>query len=358
MSFDDFRSYVEQVRNANPLVDVIGADAELRPTGRTLMCSSPLRGDRTPSFAVYEDEQRWYDFGTSEGGDVFAYVMARDGVEFREAVDTLAARADMEAWGQRDAGDAHSREVLSGFIERRWVAELINEAADFYHRTLPDRVREMISEQWGFTNDQIDMFKIGWANGALLTYLHNERGEKIDRLIKTGLFVRTGSGIIDFFERRIMFPYFEGGLARYMIGRRVEGHTSDTDYERGKYKKQLRHSARNDYVSNHVNHILFGLDSCRGRRDVLVITEGITDAMSAIASGFSCISPVTVAFREQDIRRMVDAAKQFRRVVIFNDLDETSGAGTKGALKTAAALFKAGVDVRIVDLRSVTGAAA
>jgi len=138
----------------------------------------------------------------------------------------------------------------------------------------------------------------------------------------------------------------------------VEGHTDDTDYERGKYKKQLRHSARHEYVSKHVEHILFGLDSLRGRRDVLVITEGITDAMSAIASGFACVSPVTVTFRDKDVERMVEIAKRFERAVIFNDMKEDSEAGTKGALKTAAALFRAGVDARIVDPRHSLGEAA
>ncbi len=356
MSLDDFKSYVESVRSANTIVSVVGADAELVPTGRVLLCSSPLRRDRTPSFAVYDDDDRWYDFGTSEGGDVFKYIMMRDSCDFRAAVDTLAARAGLEAWGSQGEGDAHSREILAGLLERRWVAELINEACDYYHRTLPDRVREIIRKQWGFSDEHIDKFKIGWSNGALFPFMHNDLGIKTDRLIKTGLFVRTKEGLIDFFERRIVFPYFEHGLARYMIARRVEGHTSDSEYERGKYKKQLRHNKRHEYVSKHVRHILFGMDSLRGRRDVLVITEGITDAMSAIASGFACVSPVTIAFRDADIERIVEASTGFRRVVIFNDLEEKSGAGTKGALKTAAALFKAGVDVRIVDLRSLVAA--
>lgn len=354
MSLDDFRNYVEDVRQANPIAEVVGDNATLTHTGRVLMCSSPLRRDRTPSFAVYDDG-RWYDYGTSEGGDVFKYVMLRDGVEFREAVDVLATRAGVELWSTRgvDVETVAAREILAGMLERRWVAELINEAADYYHRVLPTRVREMVRDTYGFTDEQIDAFKVGWSSGALLPYLHIELGHSVDRLIKTGLFVRTARGPVDFFEHRIMFPYFEHGLARYMIGRRVEGHTSDVQYERGKYKKQLTHSERNNYVSKHVTHILFGLDSMRGRREVLVIAEGITDAMSAIAHGFACISPVTVTFRDADIERMIEHAKRFTRVVIFNDIGDASNAGTKGALKTAAALFRADIDVRIVDLGSL-----
>lgn len=352
MSLEAFRDYVEAVRTANPLADVVGADAQLTRTGRALMCSSPLRHDSDPSFAVYDDD-RWYDFGTSSGGDVFSYVMARDRIDFRDAVDRLAVRAGLETWAGRRSDDAATREMAEALLERRWVAEIINEAADYYHRALPTFVRGWVREQYGFSDELIDEKRIGWADGGLYPYLNAEREIGVDRLIKTGLFVRTGQGPRDFFERRVMFPYYEQGLARYMIGRRVEGHTDDTDWERGKYKKQLTNSAKHDYVSKHVTHILYGLDSTKGRRDTLVITEGITDAITAQGAGFACVSPVTVSFRDEDVERLVEVSRRFERVVIFNDLLEASGAGAKGAAKTAGALFRAGIDARIVDLRSL-----
>jgi hypothetical protein len=96
------------------------------------------------------------------------------------------------------------------------------------------------------------------------------------------------------------------------------------------------------------NDTFFGEDSVRGA-DQLLITEGITDAISARQAGIPCISPVTTRFRKRDIPKLVQLTRLVGKVVICNDAEEND-AGVAGALETAAALHEAGRDVRIAAL--------
>lgn len=52
-------------------------------------CPFPDHDDRSPSFDVNPDKQVWHCRGCGRGGDLFAFVMQWDGVDFREAVGRL-----------------------------------------------------------------------------------------------------------------------------------------------------------------------------------------------------------------------------------------------------------------------------
>lgn len=49
----------------------------------------PLHEERTPSFQIYERDNRWYCFGCNEGGDVIDLVQKLQNITFVEAVKNL-----------------------------------------------------------------------------------------------------------------------------------------------------------------------------------------------------------------------------------------------------------------------------
>jgi hypothetical protein len=152
----------------------------------------------------------------------------------------------------------------------------------------------------------------------------------------------------DFFCDRLVFPYWKGGQVVYFIARATQ-FTGDEEWERSKYKKLLTHSERHGYVSETVrNDTFYNEDSARGAEEVL-ITEGVTDCISAAQAGIACISPVTTRFRKQDVPKLLRLTRWAKRVVICNDA-ETSGAGAAGAEESASALHAEGRDVRIAEL--------
>ena len=365
MTLGEFEAYVEEVRAQNSIVDVVGDDAKLHGDGaHRLKCLSPFRKERTASFFVYSDQDSFYDFGAHIGGDAFSYCQERDNCNFREAVDTLAKRAGLKTWDERKNGEAlnpeHEAEIAAT-LERRWVEDLQTEAATYYHRCLPPKIRAFVRDHYGFTDETIDIERIGWADGSLFTYLHEDQGVKVDKILKTGMFIRTDAGrIFELHEDRITFPYLRRGKAPYLISRRLDEWTPDTDFQKAKYKKTLVHSERHSYVSTTVrNDVFSGEDSVRRPVKYCIITEGKTDRISATQAGWASISPVTTQFRDRDHEKLIKLTANVDVVVMVNDEEKGKlnprtrkihRPGLDGALKTAAALFKAGRDVRIVRL--------
>ena len=344
-----FREFVEEVRAAANLVEVIGEDVQLKGSGRVLKGLSPFRSEQHPSFCVWPEDQRWYDFagGDGQGGDVFSYVQQRDSVGFKEAVFTLAERKGIR---RPDQDEEAFQKELALLVERRDVERLLTKAAAYYHGVLPSKVREeLYRDHYGFTDETVDGLMLGFADGHLFEHFREELKVSRELALKTGLFVVIKGGRVeDFFRDRLVFPYWKGGQVAYFIARSTK-YTGDEAWERSKYKKLLTHSERHGYVSTTVrNDTFFGEDAVRGAEQIL-ITEGITDAISARQAGIPCISPVTTRFRKQDIPKLLKLTRTTARVVICNDAEE-SGAGAAGALETASALHAAGRDVRIAVL--------
>lgn len=339
------RTFVEAVREANDIVDVVGEDVELEQCGDELRGLSPLRAEKTASFFVSPTKQCWYDFGDGSGGDVFDYVMSRDDCTFRVALRCLAERAGMAAPG----GNDEEREV-SLAEERQKVEKLLTAAASYYHAALPPEIRvKWLHERYGFTDETIQRFKLGWADGQLLTHLTQDVGATVDDALKTGLiFQRRDGRTVDFFQSRIIFPYWRRQRVVYLAGRQTE-RTPDAPWEAAKYKKLPTRSAERQYISGTVtNRSFYNEDAARGACEVLV-TEGIADCIAAAQAGVACISPATTRISKNDWPRLLSLVRPEALITICNDA-ESKEAGEAGALATAAHLFSNGRDPRIATL--------
>lgn len=343
---NDFKTFVEEVRSRSDIVAVIGADVELRPAGSTLKGLSPFHPESNPSFVVWPSTQSWHDFsnGGGLGGDVFNYVQHRDNVGFKEAVFMLAERFGVRRPNQDD--EAWKREI-STMAERRDVEQLLTKAAAYYHRMLPAKIREdWYRQHYGFTDETINDLQLGWADGRLFEYFTKELGASREMALKTGLFVvLQGGRVADFFRKRLVFPYWRAAQVVYFAARRTE-ETGDEKWEKPKYKKLLTHSKDYDYVSPTVgNDYIYNEGAARDAEELL-ITEGITDCITARQMGIPCISPATTSFRKQDVPRLLQITRNAKRIIICND-SESNGAGEAGAQKTAADLWSEGRDVRV-----------
>src|SRR5215210_1292245 len=85
-----------EVKNKLSVVDVVGETVALKKAGTTYKGLCPFHGEKTASFVVTPGRETWHCFGCGLGGDVFSFVMQRDGATFPEALRTLAARAGVE----------------------------------------------------------------------------------------------------------------------------------------------------------------------------------------------------------------------------------------------------------------------
>ncbi len=86
-----FRNRVDakELKSRINIVDIIQSEVELKPSGRSMKGRCPFHNDRSPSFHVYEDSQRWWCYACNEGGDVFNFIQKSRNCDFRAAIDLL-----------------------------------------------------------------------------------------------------------------------------------------------------------------------------------------------------------------------------------------------------------------------------
>ena len=94
----------ERVRSAIDIVDVVSATTEVRPQGSHFVARCPWHDDRRPSMTVNQERQTWKCWPCDIGGDVFSFVMQRDGVDFPTAIRSLA-ESQGDQPGDRNSGE-------------------------------------------------------------------------------------------------------------------------------------------------------------------------------------------------------------------------------------------------------------
>jgi len=91
---------IENIRRANPLADVMReAGIELKQRGAELAGLCPFHDDHHPSLRVNEAKNAWCCDPCGKGGDVFKWVMLREGLAFPQAAEKLAQRAGIPSNG-------------------------------------------------------------------------------------------------------------------------------------------------------------------------------------------------------------------------------------------------------------------
>ena len=79
-------SIIAEVKQKTDIVEVIGQYTPLTKSGKTFRGLCPFHSEKHGSFFVYPDQQTWHCFGAcSTGGDVFSFIMKKDGVGFGDA---------------------------------------------------------------------------------------------------------------------------------------------------------------------------------------------------------------------------------------------------------------------------------
>ena len=81
------------IKRSLNIVDLIGEQVTLTRRGRIFKGLCPFHDDHTPSLDVDPEHQRYRCWSCGAKGDIFDFVMNRERVGFREAIESLAERA-------------------------------------------------------------------------------------------------------------------------------------------------------------------------------------------------------------------------------------------------------------------------
>lgn len=333
---------IERIKRNLPSLESMARPKHAQKAGYELQGCHPLHGatgtgksdKESNNFSVNTKKQVWHCWAHNSGGGPLAWIAVQEGLVscqdagnisdiFPEVLKIAAERAGIDL----DISEEDKEKYKKIKREREELYEAFEAAQKYFKDNLNDDVIRFIQTKYGFDREMVEKYGIGFApprERGLLKYLEKEVGENA---YKTGLVLQAAGKFIDFFQGRVTFPYYKNGKIVYFIARHTEW-TPDDAWQQAKYLKQ-QVGARKKYVSDEVQNHLYGLDSIRGEDEVFV-TEGVTDAISLLQMGYPCVSPVTVRFKKEDIKKVQRAVKN-KKVYVCNDADD---AGLKGAVDT------------------------
>ncbi len=332
-------SVTEEIKNRLDIVDIVAETVSLRKSGRSYAGFCPFHPNtRTPSFYVFPETQTWRCFGAcAEGGDLFSFVMKKEGWEFRQALQYLARRAGITLESHQPGDKVRQA------AEQR-LMELLTAAADYYHMLLlyapeAEEARRYVQARQ-LTQETLETFRIGFAlDGWDRCRTHfNEQGYSDDDLLAAGLLTQNEERgtRYDRFRNRLMIPI------RNVDGR-VVGFGARTLEKEGipKYLNSPQTPLFNK------SHLLFGLDLARRHiREArqVVIVEGYMDVMQGWQQGYrNMVAQMGTALTEQQLQLLKRFTKRF---VLALDADAAGAKATLRGLQVARETLDHELEVR------------
>ncbi len=320
------------------LVRLFGRYCDLKKKGKKFWALCPFHKEKTASFSVDPESGLYYCFGCKEGGNVFTFLQAMDGLSFGEALAKLAAEAGVDLARYRTA-DGPSRDELARLRE---VNEL---ATSFYSRCLQkargSKAARDYLERRSISAASVETWRLGFAPEGWDHFLKcaTGRGYEAEVLVKAGLALpRQGAqGYYDRFRCRLMFPIADAGGRTIGFGARALKPDDEPKYLNSPETPLFTKGS-----------CFFGLsqakEAIRSGKTAAVL-EGYTDVIMAHQCGApECVAVLGTALTEEHGRIL---SRLCERVILVFDPDE---AGRKSAKRSIEVLLDEDLEIRVVCL--------
>ena len=315
-------SVIDEIKDRIDIVDLVSESVELRRAGRNYTGFCPFHHNvNTPAFVVFPDTQTWKCFGEcDEGGDVFSFLMKKEGWEFSEALRVLAERTGVQlkpltpqAQEEKEAGDR--------------TRSLLEEAVSFYRYYLKETPAGQVARDYilkrGLNEETQEAFGLGYAPQSWEDSLNHfrKRGFSLQEIQDAGLVSeKDDGGVYDRFRHRLMIPIRDrrGRMAGF-------GARALSPEDMPKYLNSPQTAVFDK------SRLLFGLDTARKAirdQEQVVIVEGYMGVIGPYQYGFrNIVAQMGTALNEYQLRVL---KKYTDRFIIAMDSDT---AGQKATLR-------------------------
>ena len=324
---------IDEIRQNNDIVDVISQYVHLKRSGRNFFGLCPFHNEKSPSFSVSPDKQIFHCFGCGVGGNVYTFLMKIEGINFIEAVQMLAERANINLPALENNADS-AREELKAKVYK------VNAfTADFYHKNLylpTAKIAQEYVKKRKLSNETLKSFQIGFSGKFDELYQElRKQGFQEREILESGLVNKNERGqYIDRYRNRLMFPICDVRGKVIAFGGRV------LDDSKPKYIN----SPENVVYSKGRN--LFGLNVAKkGDLSKILIVEGYMDVISLHQRGITnVVAPLGTALTQQQGWLLRKNAQQ---IILSFDSDE---AGLTAKMRALEILQNMGCDIRILQM--------
>ncbi len=271
-------SAITEVKQKLDIVEIVSEYVTLQKAGRNFKGLCPFHTEKHSSFFVFPEQQSWHCFGAcGTGGDIFSFIMKKEGIDFGQALRFLAQRAGITLSPLETPNKAED--------EKKERLFQINEAAtEYYHHVLSgtkagEIVRSYLTKR-KVTPETIKESRLGFSPNAWETiknYLLG-KGYAEKELVEAGLIIeKEKEGSYDRFRERLMFPICD-------IQGRVTG-----------FGARVLDDSLPKYINSPQTPIfdksssLYGIDKAKSairKKNLVIIVEGYMDVLIAHQHGW------------------------------------------------------------------------
>ncbi len=313
---------IDEIKSRLDIVDIVSESVKLKRSGKNYTGFCPFHANtHTPAFVVFPDSGTWRCFGEcNEGGDIFRFVMKKEGWDFKEALQNLAERAGVKLeplTPQREK--ENERDVR--------LRKLLEEAVVFYRHQLTQTAEggEAMAflAKRGIKPETAEAWGLGYAPNAWDATLNYflKKGYPQKDMTDAGLLSEKEDGhAFDRFRHRLMFPIRDASGNMAGFGARILDPNDIPKFLNSPQTSLFDKSS-----------LLYGLDKARKAirsEDQAVIVEGYLDVIVVHQEGFqNVVSPMGTALTEVQMRQL---KRYTRRIVLALDPDT---AGVKATLR-------------------------
>ena len=332
---------IEEVRQNNDIVDIISQYVHLTRKGRNYFGLCPFHSEKSPSFSVSPDRQIFHCFGCGVGGNVYTFLMKIEGITFKEALEQLAERANIQLPKLENNADT-AREELKAKVYK------VNEfTAEFYHQNLykpTSKIGQEYVKKRKMNKETLEAYRIGFSGkfDELYKALKAQGfGEK--EILESGLVNKNDNGTyIDRYRNRLMFPICDVRGKVIAFGGRI---LDDSKIKDPKFPQPKYINSPENVVYSKGRH-LFGLNVAKkDSAKKLLIVEGYMDVISLHQRGVTnVVGALGTALTEQQGWLLRKSTEQ---VILGFDAD---GAGQTAIARSMEILQKMGCDMRVLQI--------
>jgi len=326
---------LERLKAGVSLVRLIEASGvRLERRGKDHVGRCPFHEDGTPSLSVSAEKNLWRCFGCEAGGDVIAWVMRREGVSFRHAVELLKADYAPDASAPAPAVKSTVAK-LPALATPAEDAALMGEVMGYYHTALK-RTPEALAylERRGLMHPElVEHFQLGFSDRTLgyrLPQANRKAGADVrGRLMALGVLRESGH---EHLRGSLVVPLFDAeGRVVNLYGRKIRDDlrkgTPDHLYLPGPHRGMFNRAVL-------------------AASEEIILCEALIDAMTFWCAGYRHVTSVYGAGGMTEEIEDALEAHGVKRVLVAFDRD---AAGEKGAADVAARLAKRGLGVYRVN---------
>lgn len=322
---------VEEIKDKLDIVDYVGKVVQLKKTGQNYKGLCPFHNEKTPSFIVSHDKQIFHCFGCNEGGDIFAWVMKTDGMEFVEALKKLAADAGVTLTKSYNPEKSDVREKLFDINE---------EACVFFEKNMKSIAGKKAHDYFKkrkLTDKTISEFRLGYAPGmnALLKKMTTEGYDKKD-LISAGVAKVKDGKLVDQFRNRVTFPIINTGGRPVGFTARVLGDGMP---------KYLNTPSTDIYDKSGILYGIYQAKEAMRKQNHTIVVEGNMDVIASHQAG---VKNVVASSGTALTERQLDILKKFSpNIKLAFDIDPAGDMATRRAIEMA---FAKGINIKIIEI--------